>query len=99
MQNQAMDLVSRPHTTSQAVVQVPQTPRASYVSPGHLSRTSGTSHKAGQEAPGWYRDPIGSHEHRYRDASGWTRHVADAGIMGIDLSTSPFVLFAPGGDS
>jgi len=99
MQNQAMDLASRTETPSQAVVQIPQTPRASYVSPGHPSKASGTSGKAGHEAPGWYADPIGSHEHRYRDGSGWTRHVADAGIMGIDLSTSPFVLFAPGGDS
>jgi hypothetical protein len=108
MQNEAVGLASRPQGTpagaqagatetiersSQALAPLPQTPRSSYVSPGQVSSATGSASTPGRQAPGWYADPFGSHEHRYRDVSGWTRHVADAGIMGIDLSTSPFVLF------
>lgn len=32
----------------------------------------------------WIPDPAGRHEYRYRDASGWTEHVADNGSFGTD---------------
>jgi hypothetical protein len=28
-----------------------------------------------QESPGWYSDPTGRFDERYRDAAGWTEHV------------------------
>jgi len=34
-------------------------------------------------APGWYRDPVGSHELRYFDGA-WTGHVSDQGVAGVD---------------
>lgn len=33
---------------------------------------------------GWHADPTGRHEHRYWDGSGWTDHVADAGVAATD---------------
>lgn len=32
----------------------------------------------------WLTDPTGRHDHRYWDGTGWTDHVADAGIPGTD---------------
>ena len=39
---------------------------------------------------GWFADPDGRHELRYFDGSGWTGHVADGGIAGVD-GPQPFV--------
>jgi hypothetical protein len=39
---------------------------------------------------GWFADPDGRHELRYFDGSGWTAHVADGGIAGVD-GPQPFV--------
>ena len=35
-------------------------------------------------APGWYADPVHSHELRYFDGSTWTEHVSDGGAAGVD---------------
>jgi hypothetical protein len=40
-------------------------------------------------SPGWYTDPLGAHEHRYWDETGWTDHVADGGVVGLDPLASP----------
>ena len=32
----------------------------------------------------WRADPFGRHELRYWDGAGWTEHVSDAGIQGVD---------------
>jgi hypothetical protein len=34
----------------------------------------------------WLADPTGRHELRYFDGSGWTEHVADAGVISVDRS-------------
>jgi hypothetical protein len=39
----------------------------------------------------WLPDPTGRHDHRYWDGSGWTDHVADAGVAGTD----PFEALPP----
>ncbi len=33
---------------------------------------------------GWLPDPLGKHELRYWDASAWTEHVSDDGVVGSD---------------
>jgi hypothetical protein len=33
---------------------------------------------------GWNTDPYGRHEQRYFDGSGWTEHVSDQGVQGVD---------------
>ncbi|MFQ5517552.1 MAG: phospholipid scramblase-related protein [Acidimicrobiia bacterium] len=33
---------------------------------------------------GWYPDPAGRHEHRYRSDGVWTEHVADGGVGAVD---------------
>ena len=46
----------------------------------------------GQQSPpvtalkAWLPDPTGRHELRYFDGSGWTEHVADAGVISVDRS-------------
>lgn len=37
----------------------------------------------------WYPDPTRTHAHRYWNGSGWTEHVSDNGVGGIDPLTSP----------
>jgi hypothetical protein len=32
----------------------------------------------------WLPDPTGRHDHRYWDGTGWTEHVADAGVAAIE---------------
>ena len=32
----------------------------------------------------WAADPFGRHENRYWDGASWTKHVADAGVAGVD---------------
>jgi hypothetical protein len=34
----------------------------------------------------WLADPTGRHELRYFDGTGWTEHVADAGVISADAS-------------
>jgi hypothetical protein len=34
----------------------------------------------------WLADPTGRHELRYFDGSGWSEHVADAGVISVDRS-------------
>jgi hypothetical protein len=34
----------------------------------------------------WLPDPTGRHELRYFDGSGWSEHVADAGVISVDPS-------------
>jgi Protein of unknown function (DUF2510) len=35
-------------------------------------------------APGWFTDPLVRHEQRYWSGTGWTEHVTDHGVPGID---------------
>jgi hypothetical protein len=35
-------------------------------------------------APGWFTDPFVRHEQRYWSGTGWTEHVTDHGVPGID---------------
>ena len=35
--------------------------------------------------PAWYPDATARHEVRYWDSHGWTSHVADSGIVDVDL--------------
>lgn len=37
----------------------------------------------------WQTDPTGRHDHRYWDGTGWTDHVADAGVASNDPYTEP----------
>ena len=45
---------------------------------------------SGQQSPpatalkAWLPDPTGRHELRYFDGSGWTEHVANAGVISVD---------------
>jgi Domain of unknown function (DUF4328)/Protein of unknown function (DUF2510) len=39
------------------------------------------------DAPGWYADPSGQHDHRYWDGRAWTEHVSRGGVAG----TAPVV--------
>lgn len=32
----------------------------------------------------WYPDPMGRHEHRYYDGTGWTEHVSSHGVQSVD---------------
>ena len=41
----------------------------------------------GNAPAAWYPDPQRRHDHRYWDGSGWTGHVADKGLQGIDPPT------------
>jgi len=34
--------------------------------------------------PGWYPDPTGRHEERFRDSQGWRQSVRDGGVQGRD---------------
>ena len=34
--------------------------------------------------PGWYPDPVRTHELRYFDGGTWTDHVSDQGVTGVD---------------
>jgi uncharacterized RDD family membrane protein YckC len=43
----------------------------------------------GSPIPGWYPDPSGRHQVRYWDGSGWTAHVSDNGIAGVDEPNRP----------
>jgi hypothetical protein len=38
----------------------------------------------GGVAPGWFTDPAGRHAQRYWSGTGWTDHVMDDGVPGID---------------
>ena len=61
--------------------------------PGH-SPASQTGPTAGSAQPvplatalrAWLPDPTGRHELRYFDGSGWTEHVANAGVISVDRS-------------
>jgi len=35
-------------------------------------------------APGWFTDPFVRHERRYWSGTGWTEHVTDRDVPGID---------------
>jgi hypothetical protein len=37
---------------------------------------------------GWYPDPAARHEQRFFDGRRWTAHVADAGVLAIDVDTN-----------
>ncbi|WP_241979952.1 DUF4041 domain-containing protein [Cryobacterium sp. TMT4-31] len=43
----------------------------------------------GQPPADWYADPIGRHERRYWDGSGWTEHVYSNGQQTVDPMSSP----------
>lgn len=45
----------------------------------------------GSPAPGWYPDPSRRHRLRYWDGSGWTAHVSDGGVLGVDDPNRPAV--------
>lgn len=40
-------------------------------------------------AANWYPDPTGRNEHRYWDGTGWTDHVSNRGVTGVDPVGAP----------
>jgi hypothetical protein len=51
--------------------------------PPRVAPTSSPSTSSGL-APGWFTDPFVRHEQRYWSGTGWTEHVTDQGVPGID---------------
>lgn len=45
---------------------------------------SGGQPTSGMMAAGWYPDAATRHELRYWNGAGWTEHVSDAGVAGVD---------------
>jgi Protein of unknown function (DUF2510) len=51
--------------------------------------SDGAATVVGGTAPGWFRDPFIRHEQRYWSGSGWTEHIQDHGVPGIDPPPPP----------
>jgi hypothetical protein len=49
----------------------------------------GTGTTIGGTSPGWFRDPFVRHEQRYWSGVGWTEHVQDHGVPGVDPPPPP----------
>jgi Protein of unknown function (DUF2510) len=55
-----------------------------HVTPAPPGRAPASPSTSSGLAPGWFTDPFVRHEQRYWSGTGWTEHVTDQGVPGID---------------